>query len=460
MTVGLVSLLQTGKSSLLSHQSGISTASQNLANVNTEGFSKRDALFQADGRYNGLSNVDVRRRRAMFVGVNILAQESRKAGAEAKMTALASLDRVYADGDGSLGDRLDKFFDTIRTLETSPTDGDLRTNMVAQAQALVDKIKATATEIETQRIQSDQTLEDAVARVNAITSNIASLNEQISKIKGAGDNAYEAMDRRDNLVRELSTFIDITTFEGDDAQVTVLFNGAQPLVENHVSAKLEATLDPNYGNLRRVDLVHDSGVRHDITQEMESGTIGGIIELRDETLPTLLEQLDNFAFDLATNFNAAHTTGFGLDGVSGRDFFETPTGVAGAAASLSLIADLDNNTDWIAASTSVVEAIGGNDNLAVLLDLEDQALAGSNTRTFREEIANAMSSVGRLVQANNVVATESASELQQLNAIRDSATGVSIDEEMLDLTRYQRGYQAGAKIIETTEMMYDVILSL
>ena len=137
MTVGLVSLLQTGKSSLLSHQSGISTASQNLANVNTEGFSKRDALFQADGRYNGLSNVDVRRRRAMFVGVNILAQESRKAGAEAKMTALASLDRVYADGDGSLGDRLDKFFDTIRTLETSPTDGDLRTNMVAQAQALV-----------------------------------------------------------------------------------------------------------------------------------------------------------------------------------------------------------------------------------------------------------------------------------------------------------------------------------
>ena len=71
-----------------------------------------------------------------------------------------------------------------------------------------------------------------------------------------------------------------------------------------------------------------------------------------------------------------------------------------------------------------------------------------------------MSTVGRLVQANNVVIAESNSELQQLNAIRESETGVSIDEEMLDLTRYQRGYQAGAKIIETTEMMYDVIMSL
>lgn len=460
MTVGLVSLLQTGKSSLLSHQSGIATASQNLANVNTEGYSKRDALFQADGRYNGLSNVDVRRRRAMFVGVNILAQESRKAGAEAKMTALASLDRVYADGDGSLGDRLDKFFDTIRTLETTPTDGDLRSNMIAQAQTLVDKIRATATEIETQRIQSDQTLEDAVARVNAITTNIASLNEQISKIKGAGDNAYEAMDRRDNLVRELSTFVDITTFEDDDGQVTVLFNGAQPLVENHVSAQLRATQDPAYNNFRRIDLVHDSGVAHDITQKMEGGSIGGIIDLRDDTLPTLLNQLDNFAFDLAENFNAAHSTGFGLDGVSGRNFFDAPAAVAGAASSLALVTDIEDNTGWIAASTSAAEAIGGNDNLALMLGLEDQPLAGSNNRTFREEIANAMSSVGRLVQANNVVINESGSELQQLNAIRDSETGVSIDEEMLDLTRYQRGYQAGAKIIETTQMMYDIILSL
>lgn len=460
MTVGLVSLLQTGKSSLLSHQTGISTASQNLANVNTEGFSKRDALFQADGRYNGLSNVDIRRRRAMFVGVNILAQESRKAAAEAKTTALASLDRVYADGDGSLGDRLDKFFDTVRTLETSPTDGDLRTNMIAQAQALVDKIRATSSELETQRTQSDQTLEDAVARVNAITRNIASLNEQISKIRGAGDNAYEAMDQRDNLVRELSSFLDVTTFEDDDGQVTVLFNGAQPLVEAHVSAQLEATMDPTYGNMRRIDLVHDSGVAHDITQQLEGGTIGGIIELRDDTLPSLLDQLDNFAFDLATNFNAVHSAGFGMDGVSGRDFFETPAAVAGAASTLALATDIENNTDWIAASTTAVQAIGSNDNLAALLGLEDQALAGGNTRTFREEIANAMSTVGRLVQANNVVMAESNSELQQLNAIRESETGVSIDEEMLDLTRYQRGYQAGAKIIETTEMMYDVIMSL
>lgn len=460
MTIGLVSLLNTGKSSLVSHQTGIATASQNLANVNTEGYSKRDSMFIADARYSGLASVDIRRRSALFVGVNILNQEARKGAAEAKSTALASLDRVYADGDGSLGDRLDRFFDAIRTLETSPTDGDLRSNLVAQAQGLVDKINQTAEELDTQRLQADQTIEDTLARVNAITQNIASLNEQISEVNGAGQDAYEAMDQRDNLIRELSGLLDISTFVADDGQVTVLFNGAQPLVEGNVTATLKATPDAAYNNMRRIDLVRDSGVAQDITGQLEGGTLGGIVSLRDTDLPALSDQLDNFAFDLATNFNAVHTAGFGADGVSGRNFFEPPAGVAGAAASLSLLTGMDNNVDWIAASTSAATAVGGNDNLEALLALEDQALTNGNTRTFREEVANAMATVGRMVQANDAIVQDSTSELRQLDAVRESAVGVSIDEEMLDLTKYQRGYQAGAKIIETTQAMYDIIMNM
>ena len=121
---------------------------------------------------------------------------------------------------------------------------------------------------------------------------------------------------------------------------------------------------------------------------------------------------------------------------------------------------MDNNVDWIAASTSAATAVGGNDNLEALLALEDQALTNGNTRTFREEVANAMATVGRMVQANDAIVQDSTSELRQLDAVRESAVGVSIDEEMLDLTKYQRGYQAGAKIIETTQAMYDIIMNM
>ena len=229
MTIGLVSLLNTGKSSLVSHQTGIATASQNLANVNT-GLLEARPMFIADARYSGLANVDIRRRSALFVGVNILNQEARKGAAEANHGARQPRPRLRRRRRLPR-DRLDRFFDAIRTLETSPTDGDLRSNLVAQAQGLVDKINQTAKELDTQRLQADQTIEDTLARVNAITQNIASLNEQISEVNGAGQNAYEAMDQRDNLIRELSGMLDVSTFVADDGQVTVLFNGAQPLVE-------------------------------------------------------------------------------------------------------------------------------------------------------------------------------------------------------------------------------------
>ena len=148
-----------------------------------------------------------------------------------------------------------------------------------------------------------------------------------------------------------------------------------------------------------------------------------------------------------------------MDGGTGRDFFE-PVALQGAAASLRLATGMADNPDWIAASATADEAVGGNDNLLALVDLESQKVAGGGLRTFAEEVANITSNVGRT--SREAIDDESRAQLQlgQLEGMRASQIGVSLDEEMIDLTRYQRAYQAGAKIVTTADELYQTILNM
>lgn len=457
---GLNTILNTATSTLLGQQSAIAIASKNLANVNTDGYQRRTADFAANGSSGGISVREVRSQADIYIGAKTLGQESRYGAADASSTLMASLDQMFAIGEDSIGARLDDMFNAIRSLETDPSNLDLRREVISTAQSFTSKLSGTALSIEAEQRRADQSVDGVVENVNALTGQIAQLNKQIIELGNQPEAAGDLMDKRERLTQELAGLISISKIEAPDGQYTILFNGGHPLVDAAYSSTLSATPDAAYGDMRRIDMTSPSGVTRDITGEIEGGQLGGVLSARDDELPALIDRLDQLAFDAANALNGAHAAGFGLDGVSGRNFFEPPTGVAGAARNLELAAGLADNPQWIAASTTAATAVGGNDNLAIMLSLEDANLSGGGVRTLREDIADITAQVGRAVRANQEELLDARQELDTLSAMRESDVGVSIDEEMLDIVRFQRAYQAGAKLVQTANQMFDTVINM
>lgn len=453
-------ILNTGASSILAHQAAIATASKNAANVSTQGYSKGDAIFSSHGSAGGVRYEEVRRTTSTYFAQRLLFAEGRAAKAEAAATSLIGVESLFVDDEGGVGQAVDDFFNTVRALSGSPTDPDMRRAMVEHGKALTESIAVRADSLAAERRRVDQSLDGMIDRANVIISDIADLNEKIGGLSAIGDPAGDLLDQRDLLLQELSQHVDISKIDNHDGQVTVLFKGGIPLVDGNLHATLTANPDANYDDMRRIDLIDVSGVAHDITTKVEVGKIGGVLELRDQIMPELIDRLDQFAFDLATNFNALHSTGFGMDGLNGRNFFANPGGVAGAASALMLTPTVEADPNVIAASTTAAGAVGDNDNLFRLQDVEDATIAGGGSRTLREEVADMTAFVGRIVRDNRHEVTTSTGELRQISAMKESQTGVSLDEEMIDLVRFQRAFQAGAKIIQTVDEMLQTLVSM
>ncbi len=457
--MGLAGILNTGRNSLLAHQAALSVVSNNTANAETEGYAKRDARLASLGPMAGVELASVRRRTEQFLGARMMEQRAEAGSAGARRPVLQLVEGLFAADEGGLGARVDAFFNAMRVLATDPSDTQLREDVLAKAAAMTDTLNTQARQIDDQRREVDRMLADKAEAVGAITSEIAQLNRRIAELEGSGQEASDLRDRRDVLVDDLSSLVPIRTFYDETGQLTVLLGDQFTLVQLDRAARLETEPDANLGGMRRVDLVSANGTRTDVTGTLRSGAIGGLLAVRDDDLPAVLDELDQFAYDLAKEVNTIHQAGFGMDGGTGRDFFE-PVALQGAASSLRLATGMADNPDWIAASATAAEAVGGNDNLLALVDLESQKVAGGGLRTFAEEVANITSNVGRT--SREAIDDESRAQLQlgQLEGMRASQIGVSLDEEMIDLTRYQRAYQAGAKIVTTADELYQTILNM
>lgn len=455
---GLNSILDTGRSSILAHQAAISTTSRNTANVNTPGYHRRDVVLTSTQNPRGLDADEVRRSTDAYLGRKMLESHSDKGSAHARSPALGAVEQLFADREGGLGASVDAFFNALRALEASPMNLDLRRDVASTGSTVADTIAATAQSLELERRQADRLVDGMVARINELSAGIANLNHQIANTPEQGEDLF---DQRQMLANELASYIDIRTFVRDQGQMVVLFAGGMNLVDKDFSATMTATPDPAYGDMRRVDFIGNGGIPVDVTNKLTTGQLGGVVTLRDQTITTLIDRIDQYAFDFITEFNTRHQAGFGTDAVSGRDFFNAPlTGVAGAAAGMSVVANMGSNPAWIAAAGSAIEAVGGNSNIANLQALEGQPLAAGGVRSFVEEMADMLGTVGRIVQSNDRQLQSATLELEQLEALQHSQVGVAIDEEMIDLTRFQRGYQAGARIVSIADEMLQTILNM
>lgn len=458
--MSLQQILSTGRSSLLAHQAAITISSNNTANADVQGYSKRDVRFESLGTNAGIDIASARRRSDQWIDRRLFLEHSRLGAQSAQSQGLTALDMQLGDLDRGVGSSLDRFFASLRTLQTSPADGQLRADVLAEAQNVVESFNVSSTTIAKERAQADDYLKSTVSRANELMQEVASLNQSIRHALADGHEPNQDMDRRDLALAELAEHVNVSVVDAGDGSLTVLLGGGRSLVQGGDATTLSTTPDPARGGLVGIRVTDPSGLASDITDEISAGRIGGLLELRDGIVAETADRLDRLAFDFSSAFNAVHRAGFGSDGISGRDFFTPLTSSVGAARSLSLAPGMATQPAWLGASTTAANAVGGNDNVLALAGLATADLAGGNGATFGQEYAAMIGTLGSAVSRQQAREAQSQAQVDQLQALKESQTGVSIDEELIDITRFERAFQAASRIIQTVEQMFDTLLQL
>ena len=433
---------------------GLDVVGNNLANVNTPGYTKRVADFGAippPDRFsagNGVAVLGVRSMRDRLYDQRLFdelpLEQQQAAMADALSLAEVALGATGSSVDGALAD----FFDAFAELAEAPTSTTAREQVVAQGQALAGAFGGMASRLTEAARATDARVRADIDQVNALTERIASLNKSIAS--APREQTLHLRDQQTEAVKALSGILGTQVLEMNDGSVQVVTRSGRPLVIGADAYALTAASAPPAGYVQ----VQAGGV--DITAEISDGHLGGLLSVRDTAMPGYLARLDELAYNVATQVNALHTTGFDLNGAAGVDFFAPPAAVSGAATNLTMNAVVAGDSRLVAAAGIAVS--GDNQVARKLADLRDQPIVNGSTpdASWTQLVYRIGADVNRAVTEQN-----SRDEIiNQIEQMRDSVSGVSVDEEAAMMLRFQRAYEANARFFTTIDETLQTLLSL
>ncbi len=460
---GLISAMNSGKTSLSTNQKAIEVVGNNIANVNTPGYSRQRPILTPYPALNfgdffigqGVKLSNIRREHDVFLTAQ-LRNNNRTLGEETgKATALNELERVFNMSENNLATEIDRFFDAWQELTVNPS-GQVERDVVLQRGALLAKaFQSTIAELERVQTNINNTLVARIDGVNFKLQEIADLNQRIAAIETGGQTANTMRDRRDLLLEELSFTLGIQTYEeGDTGMVGVQLPGGLPLVQGNSALKLEAVVSGTDMQLqvRLGETVLPMGSNN------LGGEFKGMLDMRDRFIPGLVGDLDRLAYNLVTAVNTQHQAGVGLDGVV-RDFFapfdaDPLVGQPGAATNIALLL-----TDPRHVAAGEGSAPGDNLNAQRMAALGQAKVIGG-VDTFVSFHAQMTARVGIEAGQNRLSREGAEDAMVALQNLRDGKVGVSIEEEMIDLIKYQKSFEASAKLLAIVDEMLETILSI
>ena len=545
---------------LLAQQLAIEVTGQNIANVETEGYSRQDVTFEANTprhaiKYGSMHQIGtgvrvagIERAHDQFLFEQIMDEGDLTGSTEVKKEIFEQLEVLFNEGSGrSLNDALSSFFASIHDLATNARGLSERADLVSKAEHLASTFNQTGKQLYTIQRNIDSTVETEIAEINSLTTQIGKLNESIHANEPASQyKANDLRDNRDRLVKELSKKIDIQLIEESDNQISLtLKNGTALVLKDQV---FDLSTSINASNESFYDIYIDIGsAKKDITSTITGGELRGYLDMRDTEVESILDKMNILSASFIQEFNGIHRAGFGIDGSSGLDFFSpldvtvnhdvdntgtavvsminaSPTTVSvdefeiaftsnnkftlnnltknassgtftfasgstfnikdgfaitisgaavsgdkvtfsvseDAASGMSVSSTITANTKKIAAGTTTN---GDGANALLMADLQNTLSfnsvtwsgSGSGSYTFDEYYNAVVSTIG--IESFSAQATLRQQEgiMLQLNSRRESISGVSIDEEMIKMIKFQQAYNASARMISVVDEMLDAL---
>lgn len=451
--------ISTMNTALRAFQRALDVTGNNITNVNTPGYSRQSiqinevdpSVFATTGGAfflgNGVSVESVSRIQDKFLYMRQLQATGENSRLGTLNQGLSSVQSIMNEPGGSgVSDALSQLFNSFSALGSSPNDDALKLQVQQAGATLTSRVRDLYAGLQAQVKQTTGQIGATIQQAQGLVNTIAEMNKQIVEQQVNGAQPNDLLDARDQAVQQLGQILPVTSVPQQDGSV-MLFSGQLTLVEQGRASTIPTTLDLTTGSLT-------SG---SVSYPVPSGTLAGLFQT-SQKISGYEQQLDTFANTLRTQFNSIHQTGTNSLGNTGVNFFNDSTPQTGAI-------DFDLDAAVKADPKAIVTGVTGNagdGGLALSLSgLRDQKIATLGNATFGDFYGGIVTGVGQDVATASNQSNTSTAIMQQIGQQIQSVSGVSLDDEMSNMLRYQRSYQAAAKALsifdQTTEDLINII---
>ncbi len=544
--MSLFGILDSAKSAIFASQTALNVVSNNIANINTPGYSRHEVILevanpvQVRGDFigRGVQSAGIRRHYDKFLHLQIIGQSKSFGRSFALDQGLQNVEQIFNEArDLGLANFMKDYFNAWHDVSNNPEGQPERTALLQKTRTLIQTAKQMENDIQDTMKYINNDIDNVIQDVNSITSKITVLNDKISVIEAGikDDKASFFRDQRDTLLKELAELTDYSWFELSDGQISVLIDG-RGIVNPGESFDLSTQLDQE--GKKRVFL---RGI--DMTSSFNNGKIGGYLSVRDDIETTSLVNLRKLMASVVKETNLLHNSGYGLDGSTGNDYFSplslnnlekslggyissssitdisaltldeydinftspssydiynrrtnalvssgagfsagdtlsfegidvTIDGTIAADDSfiISPLRGLINNLDvaltdtlQVAAAASDPTSVSGpgdNENAFSIAGLSDTLITNLSGATFEDYYEGIVTTIGTMSKAASDSLSYDDNLRFELEKKRDAISGVSLDEEAANLIRFQRAYEAGARMMRVTDELLETIINL
>ncbi|MDD5434008.1 MAG: flagellar hook-associated protein FlgK [Nitrospira sp.] len=552
--MGIYDIFDIGRLGIKAQQTAIQVTSHNIANINTDGYSRQEVVLDEAAPVNGdpgqvgrgVNVSGIRRKYDNFIEAQLLDSKQSYGNLDLQKSALAKLETMFYDSQGTgINNLLDDFFKAFQDVSSNPSGTPERISLLSKAGAFADTVNNTYSSLVQLQKDVNAQISQTVTDINSLTSNIADLNVKIGAAENIGQNANDLRDKRGQYLNDLAEKINIQFYEGSGGQISVIGAGSALLVDKGSSWNLGVTNNADNNGYYNVVCNPSGSNSTDITSSISNGKLKGLITIRDTTTSGVIDKLDRFAASVANEVNQLHRGGFGLDGSTGVNLF-TPASEAGDAASVSAesansnksgvavsiddpskltyqnyeltfssgsyiiknkstnnlqsnvyadpsvftfeglsfnitgahadgdtfsisahkeaaknltVALTTSETDKIAAATVSTNNRGDNGNAIAMSQLQDK-LSIDGDSSFNGYYSSIVGAIGADSQyASSSFAAQDFS-MKQIKNMRESVSGVSLDEEMTNIMKFQRAYEASARLITIGDELLQTLIGM
>lgn len=422
--------LRTALSGLSATQSALQVTSSNITNVNTEGYSRKDVTFTTrtiNGTGAGVNVANVERVVDEFLVREIRDQQAILGNLDVREEFLSQLEALFSspDNDRSVTNALDSVRDTLEAFSVTPESSAASFNAVNELRKAVLQIQDLTTSVQNLRLKADQEVSRAATNINNDLNIIADLNSRVARAEGLNQPSGEERDERDRAVKRLAEKMDIRVIEDSNGLLTILTNTGRNLISgsvvetaSHISAvQMSASLtylaptDTGYpGGIGGIFLgtPDTANGTNDITDEITTGRVKGLVDLRDEVLPNLQSELDTLIQTLTVQLNTAHNNGTASpppNSLTGSQTVASTDLLSGTGAvdfvvinrSTGAVVETLNIPDLSAATadtvSEVVALIDGMTNASASINANGKLVISADSTTNGIAIANSTSAI-------------------------------------------------------------------
>lgn len=570
-----MNLANLGLSGILAAQNRLQTAGHNINNADTAGFNRQNVLVQTAGATNlgagyigrGVQAVTVQRAYDSFMFRQLTQAQSDGASLVAYGNEITQINNLFADPTVGVSPALQKFFDGMQAVASSPADTAARQELLGRSSSLVGQLNDSNRFLDDQRSNINTQITTVVTQINSYAERVQDLNRQITVARATSDHQpNDLLDQRDQLFSELTLLVDVRVSEQEGNFNLILGNGQVLLGGNSVYPlqTIPSADDPSRTAVAYT-VQTPTGGRATIEmsdQSITGGSLGGLLTYRREALDSVQNELGRLAVGLAMSLNEIHAKGADLNGNPGQDFFalgsvkvmpaaansalgagEAPLSVAFSDAnkltgqdyrieyngSGYVVTRLPEDTviPWPAASVDetgaeilgsdgnpiyeidglafslptsapalgdswliqptraaagdisvnlkdpahIAAAAGATadapaagrsngDNALNMAALQTMKVLGNGAMSLNEGFSQIVNKVGVLTQQNGTAAKAQHSLIQQNYSAQQALSGVNLDEEYMNLDRYQQQFQAASRLIDVSSTLFDTLLGL